>query len=457
MAAKDYDRIAKEVLEQVGGLDNINNLSHCATRLRFRLKDESIVDTDALNKVKGVVTTVQKGGQTQVVIGNTVGEVYDELGKLGVQLGGAVEDNAAAAEDTKSGKAGNIFDAAIDLITSIIIPILPALIGSGMIKAILMLCTTFFGLDAESGAYIMLNGIADMVFSYICVILAVTASKKFGLDVSLGVVLGLAMALVPILGQDLTFFGIPILGPGQGYGSTVIPIIPSIWIAAKLEQFFKAHLHPYVKNIFTPMFVLLIAGIVMFLVIGPIMALLQDAVTNGYAALHAFSPLLTGFIVGGLWQVLVVFGLHWSLVPVMTMNAATYGTDSLCAFSGQSNWAQAGAAFAVALRAKSAEVRETAISAAITAFFSITEPAVYGVNLRFKRPFYIACIVAAIAGGIGGMLGASGIPGGPVGVLSFPLFMGEGFIGFVAAMFISLIGSAVLTFLFGHTPEMDEE
>ena len=455
MAQRAFDEIAADVLEQVGGLDNIVALSHCATRLRFNLVDDGKVDVDALNKVKGVVTTVQKGGQTQVVIGNTVNQVYDELGKLGVNLGGSVDDAATAAADAGEGKKGSFLDAVIDLITSIIIPILPALVGGGMIKAVLMLATTFLGMNPEGGAYILLYNVADACFSYICVILAMTASKKFGLDPAIGLSLGLAMAFAPVIGLD--FFGIPILGPGQGYGSTVIPIIPSIWLAAKLEKFFQAKLHPYVKNIFTPLFTMAITAIVMFLAIGPVMALLQDAVTNAYSAIYAISPILTGLVVGGLWQVLVVVGLHWSLVPVMTMNYTTYGADSMCAFSGQSNWAQAGACFGVAARAKSVEVRETAISSGITAFFSITEPAVYGVNLRYRKPFYIACAVAAIGGAVGGALGAAGIPGGPVGVLSFPLFMGEGFVGFVASMFISLIGSAVLTFLFGHTPEMDEE
>lgn len=451
-----YDELAQTIVELVGGKDNVASLAHCATRLRFNLKDESKADVDGLKRTKGVVAVVQQGGQTQCVIGNTVGEVYDAIGALGVTLGGAVDD-VPAADDAKPA-SGNLLDRVIDLITAIVLPALPALIGGGMIKAVLMLCTTFLGLDAESGAYLMWNGVGDAIFSYICIALAVSSSRKFGLTESIGIALGIAMATASYVGQEgVTFFGIPIMGPGQGYGSTVIPIIPSIWLAAQIEHFCNDHIHPFVKNIFTPMLTMLVIAPVMFLAIGPVMAMLQDGVANGYTALYNLSPVVCGAVVGGLWQVLVVVGLHWGLVPVMMMNYATYGLDSMYAISGQSNWAQAGAAFGVFLRAKSADVKETALSAAITAFFSITEPAVYGVNLRFKKPYYIAIAVATLGGAIGGAMGAAGIPGGPVGILSFPLFMGEGFMGFVISMVVSLVGTAVLTAMFGHTAEMDEE
>lgn len=459
MAAKNYDEIGRNVLDKVGGKDNVISLAHCATRLRFKLKDESKVDVDGLNKTKGVVTTVQKGGQTQVVIGNTVGEVYEAIGKLGVTLGGSVDDDVAATEDAGNGKKKNVLDLLIDLITSIIVPVLPALIGGGMIKALLMLCTTFFGLSTESGAYLVLYGIADAIFSYICIPLAYFSAKKFNCNPAVAMALGIAMASATYLGQA-DFFGIPILGPAQGYGSTVIPIIPTIWIAAKLEGFFNKHLHPYVKNIFTPMLTMIIAGVAAFLVIGPIMSLLQDGLTAGFMAIYQLNPIVTGLIVGGAWQALVVIGLHWSFVPVMQMNYAAQGSDALCAMSGVTNWAQAGAAFGVALRAKDKDVKETAISAGITAFFSITEPAVYGVNLRYRKPFYISLIFGAIAGGICGAFGTVGVPGGPVGILSFPLFMLGGptaFVGFVIAMLVALFGTAIATFLFGHTPEMDGE
>lgn len=459
--AQNYDELAAKVVEGVGGKNNIVSLAHCATRLRFRLKDDSKASVEALNKTKGVVTTIQKGGQTQVVIGNTVNEVYEAIGRLGVTLGGSVDDDAAATQDASTDKDGKkkrgILDAFIDLITSIIVPCLPALIGGGMIKAILMLCTTFFGLSTESGAYLMLYGIADAIFSYICIPLAYFSAKKFNCNPSVAIALGIAMATATYVGQA-DFFGIPILGPSQGYGSTVIPIIPTIWIAAKVQRFFEKHLHPYIKNIFTPLLTMIIAGVVAFLVVGPIMSLLQDALTGLFTLIYGINPILTGAVVGGAWQALVVVGLHWSFVPVMQMNYAANGSDPLCAMSGVSNWTQAGAAFGVALRAKDKDVKEAAVSAGITALFSITEPAVYGTNLRYRKPFYISLVFGAIAGAICGAFGTVGVPGGPVGLLSFPLFMLGGtkaFVGFVIAMLVALFGTAIATFLFGHTPEMD--
>lgn len=456
MAKKNYDEIGANILERVGGKDNVTSLAHCATRLRFHLKDESKVDIDALNKTGGVVTTVQKGGQTQVVIGNEVDEVYQAIGRLGVPLGGSVDDAEAAAEDANN-KNRNLFDALVDLITSVLTPVLPALIGGGMIKAVLMMCTSFFGLSTDSGVYLMLYGIADAIFSYICIPLAYLSAKKFGCNPAVAMALGIAMTTATYIGQS-DFFGIPILGPGQGYGSTVIPIIPTIWLAAKLEKFFSKHLHPYVKNIFTPFLTMLIAGPVAFLAIGPVMSLLQNGITAAYTAIYNLNPIACGAVLGGAWQALVVIGLHWSIIPLCTLNFSEYGFDTIVAVTGPSNWAQAGAAFGVALRAKDEDIKETAISAAITAFFSITEPAVYGVNLRFRKPFIISLIFGAVGGAICGATGAAGIPGGPVGILSFPLFMVNGmtsFIGFVIAMLVSLVGTALVTMLFGHTPEMD--
>lgn len=455
-----YDETASGIVKAVGGKENIVSLSHCATRLRFKLKDESKAPVEDINKVKGVITTVRKGGQTQVVIGNTVDNVYEAIGALGVTLGGAVDDDAAAAEDAgkeEGEKKNGLLDKLIDLITSVILPVLPALIGGGMIKALLMICTTFFGMSTESGEYLMLYGIADAIFSYMCIALAVTSARKFKCNEAVAIALGVAMATANFIDGSYTFFGIPITGPGQGYGSTVIPIIPTIWFAGIIEQWLNKHLHPYVKNIFTPMLTMLIAGIVMFLAIGPVMSLLQDGISAGYEWLYTLSPVVCGAIVGGLWQVLVVVGLHWSLVPVMQMNYAAFGTDSLFAISGQSNFAQAGAALGVAMRAKSADVKETAVSAGITALFSITEPAVYGCNLRFKKPFYIAVVCATVGGALGGALGATGIVGGPVGILSIPLFMGTGLVGFLVAAAVSFFGSLILTAMFGHTDEMDAE
>ncbi len=451
-----YDELAGKVIEGVGGKDNVVSLAHCATRLRFKLKDEAKADKATLEKTKGVVAVVQQGGQFQVVIGNTVGDVYDAIGAQGVALGGSVDADAVDKEDLKM--HGKLLDRVIDLVTSIFVPILPALIGGGMVKALLMVAKTFFGLDAASGEYIMLNTVGDAIYSALPIALAFTSAKKFNCNQIVAVCLGIAMCSSAVVGADpqLTFFGFPVVGPAQGYGSTVIPIIVTVWFMSLLERFFNKVLHPYVKNILNPLLCLLITGPAMFMIIGPVMSLLQNALTDGYGFIYGLSPILCGAVLGGLWQVLVVVGLHWGIVPIGQMNLSAYGRNTINAVTGPSNWAQAGAALGVALKAKNPDVKENAFSAFVTAFFSITEPAIYGVNLKYKKPFYIAVGVATVSGAIAGSCNAAATAGGPVGILSFPLFLGEGFMGFCIAMVVALVGTAILTYFFGYDKANDE-
>lgn len=449
-----YEELAQTVIDNVGGMDNIVSLAHCATRLRFKLADEGKANKETLEKTKGVVAVVQQGGQYQVVIGNTVGEVYDAIGVKGVKLGGEVDE--VNKEDLKV--KGKVVDRVVDLVTGIFVPVLPALIGGGMLKAVLMVATQFFGLDSASGAYVMLYAAADAIYSYMPIALAFTAARKFKCNEFIAVCLGIAMCSGTIINQDpqLTFFGMPIVGPTQGYGSTVIPIIVTIWFASLVERGLNKVLHPYVKNILCPLLTLLVVTPCMFMVIGPVMSACQDGLAMGYNILHDFNPIIFGAILGGLWQVLVVFGLHWGIVPIGNINLSTYGFDINTAITGPSNWCQAGSALGVALRSKNPEIKENAFSAFVTAFFSITEPAIYGVNLKYKKPFYIGVAMGAVSGAIAAAVGASTTVLAPVGVLSIPTFMGKGFEGFLIAMFVGLIGSAVLTFLFGYDKANDE-
>lgn len=451
-----YDELASAIVAGVGGKENVVSLAHCATRLRFKLRDDARADKSAVEKTKGVVAVVEQGGQFQVVIGNTVGDVYDAIGERGIALGGTVDDDQVNKDDLKV--KGKVIDRVVDLVTSIFTPVLPALIGGGMLKALLMVATNFFGLSTMSGEYIMLNTIGDAIYSSLPIALAYTSARRFKCNPILAVVLGIAMCSKAVIGVDpqLTFFGFPIVGPAQGYGSTVIPIICSIWFMSIIEHFLNKVLHPYVKNILNPLFTLLIVGPAMFMIIGPIMSSLQNVLTDAYAWIYGMSPILCGAILGGLWQVLVVVGLHWGIIPIGQMNLSAYGRNTINAVTGPSNWAQAGAALGVALRSKNPEIKETAFSAFVTGFFSITEPAIYGVNLKYKKPFYIAVGMGAVSGAIAGFCNSAATAGGPVGILSFPLFMGEGFIGFCIAMAVSLIGTTVLTYLFGYDQANDD-
>lgn len=440
--------IAEEIIEKIGGKENITVLTHCATRLRFKLADYDKADKEAASKIKGVVTALINGGQFQVVIGNEVTDVFREV-QAQTGISGKSED-VIEKDDLKVKNKG--MDVIIDLVTSIFTPILPALIGAGMIRALLMLATQFHILDASGGTYIVINEIYNAVFSFLPVYLAYCAAKRFKCNEMIAVAVALAMVSGTIQAgvqseEGLRFLGIHLSMPAQGYGSGIIPIIVTIWFMSLIEGLCKKYIHPVARNIMTPLIDLIITVPVMFLVFGPIFSGLQSAIGNGYNALYNLNPVLCGIILGGLWQVLVVFGLHWGIVPLGQVNLAMFGRNTINAVTGPSNWTQAGAAMGVFLKSRNPDIRQTALSASVTGIFSITEPSIYGVNLKYKTPFYVAVAFGAIAGGIAGAGNAAALAGGPVGILSFPLFMGEGFVHFVIAMFVGFIGSAVGAYL----------
>ncbi|MCF0105871.1 MAG: PTS transporter subunit EIIC [Holdemanella sp.] len=453
----DYKTVASEIVEKIGGGSNIASLTHCATRLRFKLVSRDKADKDAVCKIKGVVNVVESGGQFQVIIGNEVDGVFDEIQKQTGITGKAID--VVEKDDLKV--KGKLMDVIIDIVTTIFTPVLPALIGAGMIRALLMLGTTYFGMNPEGGLYIVLNAAYNAVYSFLPVYLAYTSAKKFNVNPMIAVVVALTMVSPAIQGAvqgetGMKLFGITVQFPAQGYGSGVIPMIVTVWAMSYIEKVCKK-IPAVCRNILTPLLEIAITVPLMFLIIGPVTSGLQSVIGGAYTAIYNFNPIVCGVVLGAAWQVLVVFGLHWGIVPLGTVNLAMYGRNTINAITGPSNWSQAGAALGVALKTKNPEIKQTALSAGITGVFSITEPAIYGVNLKYKKPFYIAVACAAVSGGIAGSCNAAALAGGPVGILSFPLFIGEGFAGFVIAMLVSLIGSCVLTYLFGYDKKYDEE
>ncbi|WP_225419256.1 beta-glucoside-specific PTS transporter subunit IIABC, partial [Lacticaseibacillus songhuajiangensis] len=444
MAKKDYGRIGARILKDVGGKDNVNSLVHCATRLRFKLKDESVADEDDLNQMDAVVQVVKSGGQYQVVIGNEVGDVYDEImPKLGLTL----------STDEEETPQGNILNRAIDLISGIFTPVLPALIGAGMLKGLLMLATTF-GLSEKSGTYVIWYAMADATFYFLPFLLAMSSAKKFKTSEYLGIVVAGAMLYPTIIAAfskgNLDFLGIPVIS--ATYTSSVLPIIFAVYLMSKVDHLCK-HINANVRNILTPVIDIAVTVPIAFWIIGPVMSTVGSLVAKGYMAIYGLSPILTGVVFGFAWEILIVFGVHWGLVPVITQNITQFGRDTIVGVTGPANFAQTGAAFGVFLKTKQRKVRQVALSAAITGLFSITEPAIYGVNLKYKKPFYIACVMGGIAGGIAGFAGSGAMAAIPVGILSLPVFIGKGFVAFLIACAIAFVGSASLTYLFGYSDE----
>jgi PTS system beta-glucosides-specific IIC component len=449
--AKNYDNLAKSIVEHVGGRENVESLIHCATRLRFKLKDKSKVQKSRLGQLEGVITVIESGGQTQVVIGNHVGEVYEAIGKAtGVKLGSEESGNSA-------GKS-NIFNMFIDTVAGIFTPLLRAMCGAGMLKGILILCTTMGWLTDSMGTYKVLYAAADGLFMFLPIILAYTAASKFKADKFVAAAIAAALVYPSMTaaysaGEALTFIGIPVVL--VNYTSSVIPIIISVYVLSKLENVLKKIFPDVLKNFLIPLLCLAIMVPATFLVIGPIADTFGKVLASGYTGFVALNPTIAGLFLGALWPMIVMFGLHYGFVPIVFNNIAQYGRDTLFTITGPNNMAQAGAVLGVFLKTKNKELKALSGSAALSAVVAgITEPAIYGVTLKYKRPFFIGAVFSGIAGAIVATAGtgASALVG--TSLLTMTAYMGKGFAAFVIACLIAYFGSAIVTYFFGFNDNM---
>ncbi|WP_445081220.1 beta-glucoside-specific PTS transporter subunit IIABC [Lactococcus sp. KTH0-1S] len=411
--AKNYDELAQDILEHVGGRDNVNSLVHCITRLRFRLKDESKADDEYLKQREGVVTVVKSGGQYQVVIGNEVTDVFDAVSKVG-----HLKTNEAVDEQDEEAPKGFVAKF-IDLMSKIFAPILGPLAAAGMLKGIAAILSVA-GMS-HSGTYLLIQAAGDGLFQFLPFFLAYSASKKFKMDKFTAMALAAAMlypSLVnPVSGPALytifsgtifatkiyyTFLGIPVIV--MSYYSTVVPILFAVWFASKIEKWLRNVVPTTVKLFVVPFGTLLISVPVSILLIGPIFSWAATGVGNLLILIYNFAPWLAAGLIGGLWQILVIFGLHWGLVPIAINNVATKGFDPIIASSFTASFAQIGALLAVMIKTKEKKVKELSIPAFISGIFGVTEPSIYGVTLPMKTPFAISCVVAGITAAIGGLL-----------------------------------------------------
>ena len=408
--------IAVRVLDAVGGKENVNSVVHCATRLRFKLKDEGKADTNRLNQDDDVIQVVQSGGQYQVVIGSHVSDVYREL------TGVANFDG----ESEKSAEKGNPLNQLIDIISSIFTPFLGAMAGAGVLKGFLTLAVTMNWLAADSGVYTVWYAIADGLFTYLPVMLAFTAAKKFKTNEFLAVSLAMALvhpSITELAGQTLSFVGIPVIIGASAYTSSVIPIILAVFLQSYVERFFKKVIPSFLQIICVPLAVFLIMAPVTFIVVGPLGTIVGNLLGSGYDAIYNLSPILAGAIMGGLWQVFVMFGMHWGFVPIAMVNLTQFGFDTMVPMLLPAVLAQGGAALAGFFITKNVKLKGLALSSTITSLFGITEPTVYGVTLPLKKPFIAACISGAIGGAIVGFSQVKNYTFGLVSLLSLPSFI----------------------------------
>lgn len=468
-----YEQLAKDIIQNVGGNENVISVVHCVTRLRFKLKDESKANTDVLKNMDGVVTVMKSGGQYQVVIGNHVPDVYkDVLAVGGFKAEGAVEEEEA--------KGGNLFNRFVDIVSSIFTPILGVLAATGMIKGLNALFLSLKWLTEESGTYLVLNAVGDSLFYFFPIFLGYTASKKFGGSTFIGMAIGSAL-VYPTMSQlmtgdplytlftgtmfespvYITFLGIPVIL--MSYSSSVIPIIIAAYFGAKVEKGFKKIIPDVVKTFLVPFLTLLVVVPLTFMVIGPIATWAGQLLGQATLWIYGLSPVIAGLFLGGFWQIFVIFGLHWGLVPIAINNVSVNGADPVLALVFAASFAQIGAVLAILLRTKQQKLKSLSIPAFISGIFGVTEPAIYGITLPLKKPFIISCIGGAVGGAIIGLFGTKGFIIGGLGIFGIPSYIHptEGlnlaFWGSVIAIIAGFAVAFILTLLFGMSKEKPQE
>lgn len=453
-----YEALAKDIVKNVGGKDNIKGLTHCVTRLRFKLKDESKAKDEVLKKMSGVITIMKSGGQYQVVIGNHVPYVYADVCEVA-----GINAELSKAVDEKWDK-GKLFDRIIDMISSIFQPVLGVLAACGMLKGLNVMLSTLGLYSNKSGGYLLIDSIGGAIFTFLPVFLAYTAAKKFGLKPFVGMVIGcilctpaLQLSTMSAAGKPIftlfkstmfqspvynTFFGIPMIS--MDYTSTVIPAILIVYFASKCEKFFNKIVPDIIKFFFVPLLTLVVALPVGYLLIGPVATFASNIIASGILAVSNISPILSGAIMGAFWQVFVVFGLHWGLIPIYMNNIMTHGYDSFVTTGFACTWATTAIVLAIALKTKDKKLKALSFPAIVSGLFGVTEPAIYGIVLPKKKPFILSCIVSGVVGAYYGFANIKEYIIGGLGIFEFPSMINPK-TGSFSSLYVAIIGAVAAT------------
>lgn len=462
----DYKTVAANILKNVGGAENVTDLTHCFTRLRFVLKNEELANKAIIEKLEGVIQVVEAGGQFQVVIGTKVNKVYDEILPL-VNLSG----------EKVEAEKGSIWNSILQGISKIFTPLVPAIAASGLIKGLLAIASRMGWVADTNSTYILLNTASNVIFYFMPVFLAYTTAKTMKCNKINAMVLGafLCHPVIDALIQDVsnpsTIFGLPVIKKaftiGESvkvfsYVESVIPIILTVIALSYLEKMLKKIIPDMLEIVLVPGLSLIIMLPVMLVVLGPVGIYVGYAIQWLYQTLYSFSPILGGTIVGGLWGVCVIFGAHRALLPIGLNDVALTGTNTLMCFAGSANFAQAGAALGIALKTKNKDMKQVAVAATIPAFLvGITEPAIYGCNLRLKKPMVCAVIAGAVGGAIMGIGHAVNTGFANNGILTIMTYYGEGtlfsqFIAYLIGIVVAFVGAAALTYIVGFEDLADD-
>lgn len=483
LMASKYDGLARIIIQNVGGKSNIISVAHCITRLRFKLKDESKANKEVLESTDGVIKVMQAGGQYQVVIGNQVNDVYDAVLEVGhLAAAGAVDEEGNAVEETAGGSKKSPISLLIDIISGTLQPTLGVLAATGIIKGLLALFDFIGLIPAASGTYQVWYAVADGFFYFLPIILGYTAAKKFKLNEFIGMAIGIALCYPAMVNSTagtvlgtvftgtafemsyyLTFFGIPVIMPASGYTSSVVPIILAVAIAAPLERWLKKVVPDVIKLFVVPFGTIIVMVPLTYLVIGPIASILCSVLSLIFNAIYGIpvvGGIIGGVLIGAFWQVLVIFGLHWGLVPLAMINFGLLGYDFILSPYFCVSFAQTFVVLAIILKTKDEKLKKIAIPAFISGIFGVTETAIYGVTLPKKTPFIYSCIAGAIGGAFTGLMGTRSYSVGGLGLFGLPSFIDNtGVMGvtnmiyiIIAILIASVAGFAMTYVLYKDEP-----
>ena len=457
-SVRDYEKLAVDIIDAVGGKNNIIKASRCATRLRLVLKETTNEAKENVSNLTGVITVVESGGQFQVVIGTHVGKVFDKVASELNLDSNAIEDAPKAS----------VLNRIIATMSAVFAPFIYILAAAGILQGCLILVNMANPSFSSTGTYEVLSFMSWAPFTFLPIFIAITASKHFKCNTFIAVACCAALVSPTWAeiasriadGESVRFLGISLAE--TTYTSSVLPPLFLVWILSYVEKFVDKRLPDVVKALFTPFICMIVMVPLTILAIGPLSDSLATGIANGYNALYNFAPAVAAAVIGGLWQIVVIFGVHWGVTPMCLANYDLYGMDTFQAFQTMAVIAQAGAVLGVFIKARNKKTKNMALSAGITGIFGITEPAIYGVNLRFKKPFICGCIAGAIGAVVGSFFNIAyyayaGLPGLLTVVNAITPNNSKSIIGMLIGAAISFFGAIILVQVIGFGEKETEE
>ena len=456
-SVRDYEKLAVDIINAVGGKENIVKAARCATRLRLVLKETPKDAHKKVSELTGVITVVENNGQFQVVIGTHVGKVFDKVQTI-VDLDDSSKDEAPK---------GTILNRVIATMSAVFAPFIYILAAAGILQGCLILINMAYPSFQSTGTYKVLSFMSWAPFTFLPIFIAITASRHFKCNMFIAVACCAALvsptwseiAARIAGGENISFLGIALAE--TTYTSSVLPPLFLVWILSYVEKFVEKSLPDVVKSLFTPLLCMIIMVPLTIVAIGPVSDNLATAIANGYNSLYNFAPALAAAVIGGLWQIVVIFGVHWGVTPMCLANYDMYGMDTFQAFQTMAVVAQMGAAFGVFLKAKKMETKNVSLSAGITGIFGITEPAIYGVTLKYKKPFICGCVAGALGAVVASFFNVAyyayaGLPGLLTVVNAINPENPTSIMGMAIGCAIAVIGSIILVQIVGFGEESEE-